>query len=69
METKTKDKVSEVNHSVKPFSGVIQRAIGPVNAHNMVKHKPNSTTAMMPSFTDASCQRLVNPYNAPTRWQ
>lgn len=66
MDTRTKDRVSAVNHCASPLSGTIKRAMGPVNAHKMVKHKPNNSTAIIPSLTDASCHRFVKPYKAQT---
>lgn len=66
MDTRTNDRVSAVNHSARPLSGTIKRATGPVNAHKMVKHKPNKSTAIIPSLTDASCHRFVKPYKPHT---
>lgn len=66
METNTRERVSAVNQFAKPSCGITKRAIGPVNAHKIVKHKPNNKTAINPSFTESSCHRLVKPYKAQT---
>jgi hypothetical protein len=46
--------------------GIIIRAIGPVNAHPMVKINPIIPKANKPSFKEPLSQFFVKAYNAPT---